>query len=81
MMAVLAGTLRSSIPSPQGKQIVRAHLAAGKTFGTFRRSTGAVGRPTRRPRQLRPHRLERRDLLPTLKLSSDKLTTGRREAI
>jgi CRP/FNR family transcriptional regulator, cyclic AMP receptor protein len=33
MMAVLAGTVRISIPSPQGKQIVLADLNAGEIFG------------------------------------------------
>jgi CRP/FNR family transcriptional regulator, cyclic AMP receptor protein len=33
MMAVLAGTVRISIPSPQGKQIVLADLPAGEIFG------------------------------------------------
>jgi CRP/FNR family cyclic AMP-dependent transcriptional regulator len=33
MMAVLAGTVRVSIPSPQGKQIVLADLSAGEVFG------------------------------------------------
>jgi CRP/FNR family transcriptional regulator, cyclic AMP receptor protein len=33
MMAVLAGTVRISVPSPEGKQIVLADLSAGEIFG------------------------------------------------
>ena len=33
MMAVMTGIVRISIPSPQGKQIVLADLAAGEIFG------------------------------------------------
>jgi CRP/FNR family cyclic AMP-dependent transcriptional regulator len=33
MMAVLTGTVRISMPSPQGKQIVLADLRAGEIFG------------------------------------------------
>jgi CRP/FNR family cyclic AMP-dependent transcriptional regulator len=33
MMAVLAGTVRLSIPSPQGKQVILADLSAGEIFG------------------------------------------------
>jgi CRP/FNR family transcriptional regulator, cyclic AMP receptor protein len=72
MMAVLTGTVRISIPSPHGRQIVLADLAPGEVFGEIALLDGR-GRSADAKAQTNCELavLSRRDMLPLLQRHPD----------